>query len=118
MIAVATYVSSRLEITMLVLKRLPRTAEMLLHSEPGDAGDDDARRTRNQPGRSRMPPAVANGDGGDGAEHELALGADREQAGPVGDRQAEAHQDQRRGARRRCCCRPRLATNTPRTTSA
>ena len=45
--------------TMLVLKRLPRTAEMLLHSSPATAATTMHAGTRSQPGRSRMPPAVA-----------------------------------------------------------
>ena len=61
MIAAATYVSSRLEMTMLVLKRLPSTAEMPLQSPPATRGDDDARRDEEPAGQvARCPPAVAN----------------------------------------------------------
>ena len=44
--------------TMLVLKRLARTAEMLLHSAPTTAATTMAMTTRTKPGRSRRPPAV------------------------------------------------------------
>ena len=59
--AVATYVSSRLEMTTLVLKRLLSTAEMQLHSIPVTPATTMQRRDQ-QPARAgrATPAAVAN----------------------------------------------------------
>ena len=87
--------SSRLEMTMLVLNRLARHGEMQLQPcrsrpAPTTRQTDDQQQRPGQPGEAG--PAVANAVAATAPSDELALGADREQPGPVGDRQPEAHQ--------------------------